>query len=76
MQVDNLREALQLPSDRFREKYGLDKPGPGQKLIFSCQAGVRARSATELAQSLGFANAACYPGSWADWSKNSSKSLD
>ncbi len=40
-------------------------------LIFTCQGGVRALKAAEIAQSVGFQNSGYYGGSWKEWeSKN------
>lgn len=64
--VNDLSEAFNLSEEKFKTKYGFEKPSKQQKVIFSCQAGVRARSAAEMAHSLGF-NTACYPGSWGEW---------
>lgn len=38
------------------------------KLIFSCQSGMRAGRAAVTAQSLGYENVAVYPGSFSEWS--------
>ena len=38
------------------------------KLICTCQSGMRASRAAVTAQSLGFENVAVYPGSFSDWS--------
>lgn len=64
--VAELQDALQMGEDEFEEKYEFEKPGKTQKLIFSCQYGMRASSAAQLAQEMGF-NAFCYEGSWNEW---------
>ena len=37
------------------------------KLIFTCQSGMRAGRAAVAAQALGYENVAVYPGSYSDW---------
>jgi 3-mercaptopyruvate sulfurtransferase SseA len=43
------------------------------KLIFTCQSGMRASRAAVTAQSLGFKNVAVYPGSFSEWSSKTKK---
>jgi thiosulfate:glutathione sulfurtransferase len=42
----------------------------GDKLIFTCQSGMRAGRAAATAQALGYENVAVYPGSFSDWSSH------
>lgn len=43
------------------------------KLIFTCQSGMRACRAAVTAQALGFENVAVYPGSFSEWSSRTKK---
>lgn len=43
------------------------------KLIFSCQSGMRAGRAACTAQALGYENVAVYPGSFSEWSSKMKK---
>ncbi|KAK2868597.1 hypothetical protein Q7C36_000468 [Tachysurus vachellii] len=62
--------ALQLKPEEFKEKYGGEMPMVGERLIFTCLAGVRSPKALEAAQSLGYSNVQHYPGGWQDWAKH------
>ncbi|KAI1205716.1 Rhodanese-like protein [Annulohypoxylon truncatum] len=62
-----------LSADEFRDRYGFERPGDGgedEKIVFYCKAGVRSRSAAELAMQAGWKNVGEYAGSWLDWVKN------
>lgn len=43
------------------------------KLIFSCQSGMRASRAASTAQTLGYEKVAVYPGSYSEWSSKMKK---
>lgn len=45
----------------------------GDKLIFSCQSGMRAGRAAATAQALGYEKVAIYPGSYSEWRANIGK---
>ena len=75
-------DALYLTPDEFETRFGFPKPGfdeegaeSTQPLVFYCKAGVRARTAAQLAQQAGYdpARIGVYEGSWLDWEKNSGK---
>ncbi|KAI5300810.1 hypothetical protein KEM55_004798 [Ascosphaera atra] len=72
-------DAYSLPPDEFLDRFGYEKPGSSKDdenkdFIFYCLAGVRARSAAELARQAGFkGRIGVYDGSWKDWEKNNGK---
>ncbi|AGO10949.1 AaceriAFR556Wp [[Ashbya] aceris (nom. inval.)] len=59
--------ALSLSEEEFKEVFGIDKPSPEKELIFFCQAGVRAETAQDLANSYGYEKTAVWPGSMKEW---------
>lgn len=75
-------DALYLSPDEFESRFGFPKPGfeegasPTQPLVFYCKAGVRARTAAQLAEQAGYdpARIGVYEGSWLDWEKHGGKS--
>ncbi|KAI5618684.1 thiosulfate sulfurtransferase/rhodanese-like domain-containing protein 3, partial [Silurus asotus] len=68
--LGQVNEALRLKPDEFKEKYGGEMPSSGERLVFTCLAGVRSQKALEAAQTLGYPNAQHYPGGWQDWAKH------
>ncbi|KAF5909008.1 thiosulfate sulfurtransferase/rhodanese-like domain-containing protein 3, partial [Clarias magur] len=50
--LGQLQEALQLKPAEFQERYGGEMPAIGDRVVFTCLAGVRAQKALEAAQSL------------------------
>jgi rhodanese-related sulfurtransferase len=68
-------DAFFLSPQEFETRFGFPKPGapssssPGQNLVFYCKAGVRARTAAQLAVQAGYdpARISVYEGSWLDW---------
>ncbi|XP_037510503.1 uncharacterized protein LOC119387242 isoform X2 [Rhipicephalus sanguineus] len=66
--LNDVGAALELPPEKFKEKYGRDKPSPDDpNLIFSCRKGVRATSAMQTAHARGYHAARFYRGSFCDW---------
>jgi rhodanese-related sulfurtransferase len=68
-------DAYFLPPEEFETRFGFAKPGEadGQQtrdIVFYCRAGVRARSAAQLAVQAGYdpTRISVYEGSWLDWS--------
>lgn len=60
-----------LPAEEFEERFGWEKPGSDDEVIFYCKAGVRSRAAARLAGQAGFGGKVGeYPGSWVDWAGN------
>lgn len=72
-------DAFFLPPDEFEDRFGYEKPGFNEgdekkNLIFYCHAGIRARSAAEIARQAGFqGKIGVYGGSWQDWEANKGK---
>lgn len=59
-----------LPPEEFEERYGFEKPGKEQEVIFYCKAGVRSKAAAKLAEQAGWAGKISeFPGSWREWSE-------
>ncbi|XP_055628380.1 rhodanese domain-containing protein CG4456-like isoform X2 [Toxorhynchites rutilus septentrionalis] len=71
--LPGLEQALSLPADEFKAKYGRDKPQPDTEVIFHCKLGGRAQKAADTATNLGFTNARNYKGSWTEWAQKQGK---
>ncbi|KIX04021.1 uncharacterized protein Z518_07574 [Rhinocladiella mackenziei CBS 650.93] len=57
-----------LPAEEFEERFGWQKPGEKDEVIFYCKAGVRSRAAAKLAEQAGFGGKIGeFPGSWIEW---------
>lgn len=65
--LGQVKTALQLSSEEFKEKYGGEKPQLTDNVVFSCLAGMRSKQALDAAISLGYKDAQHYPGGWQDW---------
>jgi rhodanese-related sulfurtransferase len=71
-------DALFLTADEFETRFGFPKPSADseqQQIVFYCKAGVRARTAAQLAVQAGY-NAeqlGVYGGSWLDWEAKGGK---
>ncbi|XP_041483590.1 rhodanese domain-containing protein CG4456-like [Lytechinus variegatus] len=66
--LDELKEALSLPDDELKEKYGVDKPNPdGSNVVFTCRSGRRSLIALETAKEFGYTKARHYSGGWNSW---------
>ncbi|KAK2737689.1 RNA polymerase C-22 sterol desaturase [Myotisia sp. PD_48] len=73
-------DAYFLTPDEFLTRFGFPKPGleggaEESDLVFFCKAGVRARTAAQLAVQAGYdaARIGVYDGSWLDWDKKGGK---
>lgn len=75
-------DALFLSEDEFLTRFGYPKPtaasssssekgASARDLVFYCRAGVRAKTAAQLAVQAGYdpARIGVYEGSWLDWEK-------
>lgn len=61
-------DAYFLPAEEFEERFGFQKPGKEDEVIFYCKAGVRGRAAAQLARQAGFGGKVGeFPGSWLEW---------
>lgn len=70
----NVQNALKFP--KTFSQFVPNRPFPeaqNDKLIFTCQSGMRAGRAASTAQALGYENIAIYPGSFSDWSSKYKK---
>jgi rhodanese-related sulfurtransferase len=59
-----------ITEEEFEDRFGFERPGKEKEVVFYCKAGVRCRTAAELARQGGWENVSEYPGSWVDWEKN------
>ncbi|KAJ5758038.1 uncharacterized protein N7511_006732 [Penicillium nucicola] len=67
-------DALFLTPDEFETRFGFEKPvaEEGETIVFYCKAGVRAKTAAQMAVQAGYDPKAVgvYWGSWLDWAGN------
>ncbi|ETI19573.1 hypothetical protein G647_09407 [Cladophialophora carrionii CBS 160.54] len=67
--ITSAADGFFLPADEFEERFGFEKPGKEDEVIFYCKAGVRSRAAARLASQAGFGGTVGeFPGSWVEWS--------
>lgn len=59
--------AFAMPEKEFQKKYGIAKPLPDERLVFSCKSGMRAGMAADIAAKAGYKNVVVYPGGSAEW---------
>ncbi|ETN46256.1 uncharacterized protein HMPREF1541_00440 [Cyphellophora europaea CBS 101466] len=61
-------DAFFLSPEEFEDKFGFERPGKDDEVVFFCKAGVRSKAAARLAQQAAFGGQTGeYPGSWKDW---------
>ena len=65
--LNELAKALALSPADFKKKYGFDKPGESQEVIFNCKAGRRSAMASQVAEKLKYTNVFNYTGGAYDW---------
>jgi len=58
-----------ISAEEFEDRFGFERPGKEQEVVFYCRSGVRSRAAAELARQAGWEKVVEYPGSWLDWEK-------
>jgi rhodanese-related sulfurtransferase len=69
--IKSAPDAFFLPAEEFEERFGWQKPGQNDEVIFYCKAGVRSRAAAQLASQAGFGGKIGeFPGSWVEWEGN------
>jgi len=68
--VTSQPEAFFLPAEEFEDRFGFERPGKDQEVVFYCKSGVRSRAAAELARRAGWTAVGEYPGSWLNWEGN------
>lgn len=70
-------DALFLTPEEFETRFGFPKPGESSQdpVVFYCKAGVRARTAAQLAVQAGYdpSRVGIYEGSWTEWAKKGGK---
>ena len=59
--------ALLMDDNDFEEAYGAKKPALGDKIVFSCAAGVRSAHAAGASEATGFTNTFNYLGGAKEW---------
>jgi rhodanese-related sulfurtransferase len=72
---------MYLTPDEFETRFGFAKPDPTEsegepaQMVFYCKAGVRAKTAAQMAVQAGYdpANIGVYSGSWLDWERRGGK---
>jgi len=68
--ITSAADGFFLPAEEFEERFGFEKPGKEDEVIFYCRAGVRSRAAATLAGQAGFGGKIGeFPGSWIEWSE-------
>ncbi|XP_061676624.1 thiosulfate sulfurtransferase/rhodanese-like domain-containing protein 3 isoform X2 [Syngnathoides biaculeatus] len=68
--LGQVNTALQLGPEEFNEKYGGELPQRVDNIVFTCLAGIRSKTALDMASELGYKEVQHYPGGWQDWAKN------
>lgn len=63
-------DSFYISAEEFEDRFGFERPGKEQEVVFYCKAGVRSRAAAELAKQAGWEKVGEYAGSWLDWEKN------
>ena len=70
-------DAFFLSPDDFEMRFGYPKPGAEEEgdIVFYCKAGVRAKTAANLAVQAGYdpARVGIYEGSWLEWAEKKGK---
>lgn len=69
--ITSAADGFFLPAEEFEERFGFEKPGSEDEVIFYCKAGVRSRAAARLAGQAEFGGRVGeFPGSWIEWAEN------
>ncbi|KAG0649230.1 Rhodanese [Hyphodiscus hymeniophilus] len=68
--VTSAPDAFFITAEEFEDRFGFERPGKEQEVVFYCKSGVRSRAAAALARQAGWLSVGEYPGSWLDWEKN------
>ncbi|KAK3589946.1 hypothetical protein CHS0354_034968 [Potamilus streckersoni] len=64
----DLKEALKMDNEKFREKYHIPKPQPTDtNIVFVGYKSVKSSAALEIAHKLGYTKSRHYPGGFEDW---------
>ncbi|EKM60887.1 uncharacterized protein PHACADRAFT_247105 [Phanerochaete carnosa HHB-10118-sp] len=62
-----LANSLHLHHEKFKVRFGWEKPRKDQEIVFYCRSGKRSASACDIAKRNGYTNILNYKGSWLDW---------
>ncbi|KAK3869349.1 hypothetical protein Pcinc_025333 [Petrolisthes cinctipes] len=73
--VTEIKYACDMEGDKFRERYGFDKPSPDDALVVCCRTGVRSKTACDLLQAKGFKRHRIYRGSFSEWEEKGGEVL-
>lgn len=68
--VTSQPDAFFITAEEFEDRFGFERPGKEQEVVFYCKSGVRSRAAAALARQAGWEQVSEYPGSWNDWEGN------
>ncbi|KAK6073095.1 rhodanese domain-containing protein [Seiridium cupressi] len=60
-------DSFHITAEEFQDRFGIDRPGLEDQVVFYCKAGVRSRAAAGIAREAGWKSVGEYPGSWAEW---------
>ncbi|KAI1849357.1 hypothetical protein JX265_012082 [Neoarthrinium moseri] len=60
-------DSFHIADDEFADRFGFERPGKADEVVFYCKAGVRSRAAAGIARDAGWTRVGEYPGSWIDW---------
>ncbi|KAH9996562.1 Rhodanese-like protein [Russula vinacea] len=71
--LSDLPGALRMAGEKFKEKYGFEKPTFDQEVVFYCRSGMRSSTASDVARRNGYTNVLNYKGSWLDWTAREGK---
>ncbi|KAK6211809.1 Thiosulfate sulfurtransferase rdl2, mitochondrial [Pestalotiopsis sp. IQ-011] len=66
-------DSFHITAEEFEDRFGFERPPPGDEVVFYCKAGVRSRAAAGIAREAGWSKVGEYPGSWADWTGKGGK---
>jgi len=66
MPITSSPDAPFLSPEDFEERFGFEKPGKDEEVVFYCKAGVRSRMGAVLGKEAGW-RVGEYRGSWLDW---------
>jgi 3-mercaptopyruvate sulfurtransferase SseA len=60
-------DAFFISEEEFEERFGFERPGKDDEVVFYCKSGVRSRGAAEIARSGGWTRVGEFEGSWLEW---------
>ena len=72
--ITSAPDSFFISEEEFEDRFGFQRPGKEEEVVFFCKAGVRSRAAAELAMRAGWEKVGEYPGSWGEWEGAGGKS--